>query len=73
MENIGKSLKARCALAGTTLKEVCSRAGVTPATIRNWAEAEPKSLRTYRAVVKAIEEIELEKSATDAEPATISK
>jgi transcriptional regulator with XRE-family HTH domain len=73
MENIATSLKVRCAKVGTTLKEVCDRAGVSPATIHNWRKNEPHSLRIYRGLSAAIEDIEKEKAALNDNTAPISE
>lgn len=60
-----KSLKIKCAEAGTSITEVCRRAGIHHQVIHAWREREPKSIKTLRTLEGIIEEIKQEKCSLD--------
>jgi len=50
MEQLIRSLKIRCAAAGTNITEVCREAGVSRSTIERWKVKPPKSLQLLNAI-----------------------
>ncbi len=58
MDEIIKSLKARCAAAGTNITEVCREAGVSRSTIERWKQKPPKSLQILNSLEAKLAEHE---------------
>lgn len=56
MENIVKSLKIKCAEAGTNLTKACKATGVNRSMIDRWQKKEPKSFQNLRKIEKFIED-----------------
>lgn len=67
MTQIIRSLKTRCAAAGTNLTEVCRVAGVDRSLPERWKKRLPKSLEVLNALETALNEIEAKQAERDAQ------
>ncbi len=63
MDILVKSLKTRCAAAGTNITAICEKAGVSRSTIERWKKAPPQSIRILNAIEAAIEAAMAEQGA----------
>lgn len=68
MASFVKSLKVRCAEAGTTLAEVCRRSGVSRTTVDRWEHKEPLTFRLREKLEQAVNEIAEQRKQAEATP-----
>lgn len=55
--DIYTSLKTQCDALGISLSKLCREADVDRSVIERWRRSEPKSIRTYNALVEALEKL----------------
>lgn len=55
--DIYTSLKSQCDALGISLSKLCREADVDRSVIERWRRSEPKSIRTYNALVEALEKL----------------
>lgn len=53
--DIYSSLKSQCEALGISLSKLCREADVDRSVLERWRRSEPKSIRTYNALVEALE------------------
>jgi ribosome-binding protein aMBF1 (putative translation factor) len=55
--DIYRSLKTQCGNAGISISKLCKEARVNRSILERWKRSEPKSIKTYNALLEALERI----------------